>query len=108
MITKPSKQKIISVNLDGPDGNAYALLGMSQRWCKDLGIDWNKFEAEATCADYRKLILTFEKHFGAYVKFVTNQKELLHMNPVEIEADTKMKRIDGEVDAKMKKMGYTT
>lgn len=55
------------IDLSGPDGNAFALLGYAQNLSKQLGLDFAPIEAEMKASDYEHLVLTFDKHFGDYV-----------------------------------------
>ena len=52
------------INLDGPDGNAFALLGYASRWAKDLELDKDKILNEMKSDDYVNLVSTFNKYFG--------------------------------------------
>jgi len=76
-IKKPIKKRKAVVNLDGPDGNAFVLLGFARGWSKDTGEDWEAVKKEAMSGDYKHLVQTLEKYFGRYVDFETNQKDLL-------------------------------
>jgi len=52
------------INLDGPDGNAFALLGYASRWAKDLELDKDKILNEMKSDDYVNLVSVFNKYFG--------------------------------------------
>lgn len=62
-----------SIDLRGPSGNAYVILGMAQNLTKQLKnvdpekYDWEKINKEMTSGDYKKLVLTFEEYFGDFV-----------------------------------------
>jgi hypothetical protein len=61
------------IDLKGPSGNAFAILGMAMNLCRQLKdidpetYDWKKIEAEMKASDYKNLVKTFEKYFGDYV-----------------------------------------
>ena len=60
----------IVIDLTGPDGNAFVLLGKAKGFAKQLGM--NGVEAEALINemmedDYEHLLETFDKHFGDFV-----------------------------------------
>ena len=60
----------IEIDLTGPEGNAFVLLGYAKRYAKQLGM--NGVEAEAlindmTSGDYEHLLELFDKHFGSFV-----------------------------------------
>jgi len=90
MIKRPALSKKVVVNLDGVDGNAYALMAYAKSWCKDLGIDFAPILKDMQASDYRHLVLVLEKTFGAYVDFTTKQKSLLNIDETEIEIEAHM------------------
>ena len=67
---KDKKQSPIEIDLTGPDGNAFVLLGKAKSFAKVIGM--NGIEAEAlindmTSGDYEHLLEVFDKHFGSFV-----------------------------------------
>ena len=63
------KQKQI-IDLNGPDGNAFVLLGLAQRLSARLHLDYDEIQAEMKSSDYENLITVFDNHFGDYVDLV--------------------------------------
>lgn len=59
----------IEVNLTGPEGNAFVLMGYASRWAKQLGKDKEKILADMRSADYEHLLSVLEREFGDYVTF---------------------------------------
>ena len=60
----------IQIDLTGPQGNAFFLLGQAARLCKQLKLPIEKVDEikkEMTASDYEHLVQTFDKHFGDYV-----------------------------------------
>ena len=57
----------IVIDLDGPDGNAFALLGYARNYARQLGLDANAISEEMKASDYENLLLVFDKYFGDYV-----------------------------------------
>ena len=57
----------IVIDLTGPDGNAFVLLGKAKEFAKQLELDGNKIIDEMTQSDYEHLIKTFDKYFGEFV-----------------------------------------
>jgi len=57
----------IEIDLTGPDGNAFVLLGTAKRLCDQTGIDWTKLEKRMTSGDYDNLVEEFDKVFGEIV-----------------------------------------
>lgn len=60
----------IEIDLTGPDGNAYVLLGYASNFCKQLGYDKFKTQCildEMMLTDYEGLLYTFDREFGSFV-----------------------------------------
>ena len=57
----------IEIDLTGPDGNAFVLIGTASRLAKQLGLDANEIKTEMMSGDYENLIKVFDKHFGEFV-----------------------------------------
>ena len=55
----------IVVDLTGPDGNAFALMGLASRLAKQLGIE--SPITEMMKGDYEHLLEVFDKNFGDHV-----------------------------------------
>jgi len=58
MITskRPKKTKI-EIDLLGPEGNAFALLGIARDLAIKLDLDWNYIHTEMTSGDYENLCI---------------------------------------------------
>ena len=56
-----------SIDLTGPDGNAFVLLGQAKKYARQLDMDFSEIKKEMTSGDYENLINTFEKYFGSFV-----------------------------------------
>lgn len=65
-IKKLKKDKII-INLTGPKGNAFYLLGLASTLSKRLGLDEKEVIKEMKKSDYKNLIKVFDKYFGSLV-----------------------------------------
>jgi hypothetical protein len=65
MITskRPKKTKI-EIDLLGPEGNAFALLGIARDLSIKLDLDWNYIHTEMTSGDYENLLQVMEHYFG--------------------------------------------
>jgi hypothetical protein len=57
----------IVIDLSGPDGNAFVLMGYATRYARDLGLDGKAITAEMRSGDYENLLNVFDKYFGEYV-----------------------------------------
>jgi hypothetical protein len=65
---KSKKQKSgIEIDLTGPDGNAFVLIGKASSLAKQLGLDKDAIQKEMMSGDYEHLVSVFDKHFGEFV-----------------------------------------
>ncbi len=67
---KEIRFKPLEIDLNGPDGNAFVLLGLAKTLGRRLGMDHDEIERiqdEMRLSTYELLILTFDKYFGEYV-----------------------------------------
>ena len=55
------------IDLTGPDGNAFVLMGYAKRLAKQLKFDGNKIINEMMIGDYEELLEVFDRYFGDYV-----------------------------------------
>ena len=55
------------IDLTGPDGNAFALLGFAKNFANQLKLDFSVINDEMTSGDYENLIEVFDKYFGSFV-----------------------------------------
>jgi len=64
---KTERKGKIEIDLTGPQGNAYYLLGQAHSLSDELDKDWEDIKKRMTSGDYENLIDVMEKEFGAYV-----------------------------------------
>jgi hypothetical protein len=64
---KPKRQKRIEIDLSGPDGNAWVLMGLACRLSRQLSLNEVEIIREMKESDYENLIQVFDKYFGNYV-----------------------------------------
>lgn len=57
----------IIVDLTGPEGNAYYLLGLAKTLSKQLYLNYEEIASQMMSGDYENLINVFDEHFGTYV-----------------------------------------
>ncbi len=57
----------IVIDLTGPDGNAFALLGYATKFAKQLNFDGDKIINKMMEGDYENLLKVFDRYFGDYV-----------------------------------------
>lgn len=65
-IDKLKKGKI-SVDLTGPKGNAFYLIGLAKRLSKQLDKDYDDISEKMQSGDYENLVEVFEEEFGDFV-----------------------------------------
>jgi len=58
---------MIDIDLKGPRGNSYCLLGQARSLCKDLDMNSKPILDDMKSGDYEHLLEVFEKHFSEYV-----------------------------------------
>ena len=56
MIREKIEKKEIIIDLTGPDGNAFALMGSAKRLAKWLGLDSDKILLEMRSGDYENFL----------------------------------------------------
>jgi NAD(P)H-flavin reductase len=61
------KNQALEIDLTGPQGNAYFLLGTAMNLARQLGLPVEAILEDMKSADYEHLVETFDKHFGEYV-----------------------------------------
>jgi hypothetical protein len=62
---QPAKEFVI--DLTGPEGNAYVLMGYASRLGKQLGLDVDQIITEMKSGDYENLVEVFDSYFGDFV-----------------------------------------
>ena len=64
---KEEKKGPIVIDLTGPDGNAFVLMGYAKRFAKQLDLDADVIIKEMQSGDYENLLQVFDNYFGAFV-----------------------------------------
>ena len=72
MITKKKAYGKMMIDLDGPEGNAFNLIGVARNLSKRLRLDSQKIESEMIQGDYVHLVKTFDRYFGQHVILQTS------------------------------------
>lgn len=67
MIKSKKKGNPIEIDLTGPEGNAFYLLGTANNLAKKLGLNSEAILNEMKSGDYENLINVFDKYFGSFV-----------------------------------------
>lgn len=61
------EEKRIEIDLTGPDGNAFALMGIAKNLAKQLKLDGEMIIKEMMLGDYEDLLNTMERYFGDHI-----------------------------------------
>ena len=67
---KADMKESIEIDLTGPEGNAFVLLGYARTLGKQLDMspeDIAAIKEDMTSGDYEHLVDVFDKHFGKFV-----------------------------------------
>jgi hypothetical protein len=64
---KSKENKGIEIDLTGPQGNVFFLIGTARNLAKQLGIDSSSVQKEMMSGDYENAVNVFDKYFGNFV-----------------------------------------
>jgi len=57
----------IEIDLTGPEGNAFVLMGYAKRLSRQIGIGPKPILEEMQSGDYENLLQVFDREFGSFV-----------------------------------------
>jgi len=66
-----------SIDIDGPGGNAFFILGRAKGYAEQLGYDSKAVLDKMQSADYIDLLIVFETFFGSVCDIKTDNKDLI-------------------------------
>jgi hypothetical protein len=66
-IREKQTPKEIVIDLTGPAGNAFVLMGYAKSYAQQLDFDWGEIQQQMTSGDYENLVKIFDENFGDYV-----------------------------------------
>lgn len=64
---KEKEDRMMEIDLTGPDGNAFVLMGIAKNLARQLGLDGDLIIQEMRLGDYEDLLKTFDSYFGDFV-----------------------------------------
>ena len=67
MIKQKPQTNGIEIDLTGPQGNAYFLLGTAKKLANQLDMDGQQNVNEMMSGDYENLVKVFDNNFGSVV-----------------------------------------
>ena len=59
--------KLRVIDLTGPEGNVFVLMGYAKQYAKQLDLDGDKIINEMTSSDYENAVKVFDNNFGSFV-----------------------------------------
>ena len=57
----------IVIDLTGPDGNVFVLMGKAKGFAKDLGLNGDEIIEDMMSSDYEHAVKIFDDNFGDFV-----------------------------------------
>ncbi len=66
---------MVAIDLDGPQGNAFALMGNVRTWCRQMDRDHEPIIQEMTSGDYHHLLDVIDREFGHVVEWIHDPRE---------------------------------
>ena len=76
-IQKKTRRTQEPIDLDGPDGNAFTLIGVAMKLAPQLGLCPKRVVEEMKEGDYIDLLLAFDSIFGNVVNTTTCNEQLM-------------------------------
>jgi hypothetical protein len=67
MIKRKTPKVHIEIDLTGPEGNAFNLLGLASKLAKQFDLDAEIIHKEMIAGDYENLVQVFDRYFGTMV-----------------------------------------
>ena len=64
---KSKKNNGIEIDLTGPQGNVFFLIGTAKNLAKQLGMNTSEIQKEMMSGDYENAVNVFDKNFGSFV-----------------------------------------
>ncbi len=60
----------LTIDLSGPEGNAFYLIGQAKKLAKELGKDGKAIAEEMISGDYKNVLSVFKREFGSIVTLI--------------------------------------
>ena len=70
IVKKNSLRRKMEIDLTGPDGNAFVLMGHARTLARSFGKDHKAIIEEMKTSDYENLVAVFDREFGEYVNLL--------------------------------------
>jgi hypothetical protein len=70
IVDRQTLRRGIEIDLSGPEGNAFVLMGYASRFCKNDGRDPKPVLERMQAGDYEDLLRVFDEEFGDFVTLI--------------------------------------
>ena len=77
---QPVKKR--EIDLTGPDGNVFFLMGTAAQWAKQMGLDDAEIMRDMMSGDYEHAVEVFDKHFDVVITNDDLQKAFLESEKI--------------------------
>lgn len=66
---------MVTIDLSGQDGNAFALMGHAKNFAKQMGLDGDEIVYEMQQGDYDDLVDVFKRYFYRVVEVIGDDED---------------------------------
>ena len=66
---------MVTIDLSGKDGNAFALMGHAKNFAKQMGLDGKEIVYEMQQGDYEYLVDVFKRYFDGVVEVIDHEED---------------------------------
>ena len=66
-IKKKTESREIVIDLTGPDGNVFVLMGRAKQYAKQLDLNGDLIIRDMMSSNYEHAVKVFDSHFGSFV-----------------------------------------
>jgi len=73
MLEIKKEHEVPTIDLTGPDGNVFFLIGTARRWAKQMGKNPGPIVDKMMSSDYKNAVAVFEIEFGNICKLIVTE-----------------------------------
>ncbi len=66
---------MVTIDLSGQDGNAFALMGHAKNFARQMGLDGDEIVYEMQQGDYEDLVDVFKRYFDGVVEVIDHEED---------------------------------
>ena len=67
---------MVTIDLSGQDGNAFALMGHAKNFARQMGLDGDEIVYEMQQGDYEYLVEVFKRYFHKVVEVIETENDM--------------------------------